>query len=85
MSRIDNLEVQIHNRARDSEYIGDRNVSAKDADKFWFVVMSQPMMLVKGKEIEDTQWIRVVTKIDVSMLEEELINALVCIASSKEE
>eukprot|EP00593_Proboscia_inermis_P014767 CAMPEP_0171302570 /NCGR_PEP_ID=MMETSP0816-20121228/11977_1 /TAXON_ID=420281 /ORGANISM="Proboscia inermis, Strain CCAP1064/1" /LENGTH=417 /DNA_ID=CAMNT_0011781145 /DNA_START=231 /DNA_END=1484 /DNA_ORIENTATION=+ len=84
MSRIDDLEPQIHDRARASEYIGDGS-STTDADEFRFGVMSRPMMLVKGKTIEDAQWTGVVTGIAVSMLEEGLVDAVVCIASSEDE
>jgi len=85
MSQIDDLEAHIHDRARDSAYIGDGSVSAKDAEEFRFGVMSHPMMMAKGKEIEDAQWTGVVTGIALSMLEERLVDAVVCIAFSEEE
>jgi coenzyme F420-reducing hydrogenase beta subunit len=81
MGRIDELEVKVHGRGRKlndmawSDAGGD-NIGSADEGRFG--VLKRPIMLAKGIENE-AQWTGVVTGIAVSMLESNMVDAVVCI------
>mmetsp|Transcript_33000 Transcript_33000/g.72381 ORF Transcript_33000/g.72381 Transcript_33000/m.72381 type:complete len:484 (-) Transcript_33000:91-1542(-) len=85
MGRIDKMEAKVHGRGRhlDDMAWSDNDQSAESnvkADEGRFGVLHQPIMLAKGVE-KDAQWTGVVTGIAVSMLESDMVDAVVCIAS----
>lgn len=73
---IDGLESVVHGRRRKLEDIIEDGV----ADEARFGVMQQPMFLARGKKIPNAQWTGCVTGIAVSMLESDMVDAVVCIA-----
>eukprot|EP00956_Cyclotella_meneghiniana_P002583 scaffold3030_cov72-Cyclotella_meneghiniana.AAC.9 len=73
---IDGLESVVHGRRRKLEDIIEDGV----ADEARFGVMQQPMFLARGKKIPNSQWTGCVTGIAVSMLESDMVDAVVCIA-----
>jgi len=76
------LEHQTHQRGR-HEFESERSVNNKKrADESRFGVMTRPMLLAKGIGLEDAQWTGCVTSIALSMLECNMVDAVVCIASS---
>jgi len=69
---------------------GGGGVNAKDAAQEYaeearFGVMHRPMMLARGKRIQNAQWTGCVTGIAVSMLESGMVDAVVCIASKDDD
>ena len=57
-------------------------VSFKAADEGRFGVLHQPMMLARGVGIPNAQWTGCVTAIALSMLESQMVDAVVCIANA---
>jgi coenzyme F420-reducing hydrogenase beta subunit len=89
MSRIDELEVQVHGRRRqeDSMVWDKSEANMKDtctAEEARFGVLYEPMRLAQGINIEEAQWTGVVTGIARSMLESGQVDAVVCIANSND-
>ena len=83
MSRLDRMEEQVHGRARSVESMvwdsnRDNNSVAEEAR---FGVLQEPVFLARGVGIRDAQWTGCVTAICLSMLEEGLVDAVVCIAA----
>ena len=80
---IDGLESIVHGRRRkiDKEIIS----SESTADETRFGVMLKPTFLARGKSITNAQWTGCVTGIAVSMLESGMVDAVVCIASEKDD
>ena len=83
---IDGMEATIHGRRRKHDFVWS-DISTKDnsAEEGRFGVMTRPMQLAKGKNVEGAQWTGVVTGIAVSMLECGMVDAVVCIASNDSE
>ena len=86
MGRMDDLEVKVHGRGRNLNDMAwsetaaiDNNIDTGSADEGRFGVLHRPVMLAKGIE-KDAQWTGVVTGIAVSMLESNMVDAVVCIA-----
>ena len=85
MGRMDDLEVKVHGRGRKLNDMAWSDAPANDgdstglADEGRFGVLHRPVMLAKGIE-KDAQWTGVVTGIAVSMLESNMVDAVVCIA-----
>jgi len=84
---VDGMEETIHGRRRNiNDIVWDDNSSNDGlADEARFGVMKSPMMLARGKGIVGAQWTGVVTGIAVSMLESNMVDAVVCIASKDEQ
>ena len=85
MGRMDDLEVKVHGRGRNLNDMAwsetaavDDNIDTGSADEGRFGVLHRPVMLAKGIE-KDAQWTGVVTGIAVSMLESNMVDAVVCI------
>jgi coenzyme F420-reducing hydrogenase beta subunit len=85
MSKVDDLEVQVHGRGRrrqiDDSMVWGRNDDMMMADEARFGVMQQPMTLARGIGMENAQWTGVVTSIALAMLESNQVDAVVCIAA----
>ena len=79
MGRIDDLEVKVHGRGRNLNDMAWSDDATGSADEGRFGVLHRPIMLAKGVETE-AQWTGVVTGIAVSMLESNMVDAVVCIA-----
>lgn len=89
MQRIDHMEKVVHGRGRKDS----SNLSQYSEDRFG--VLFQPILLAKGmpdetedvcgktQDVPKAQWTGLVTSIASSMLEENLVDAVVCIASSQ--
>lgn len=73
---IDGLESVVHGRQRKLEDTIEDGV----ADESRFGVMQQPMILARGKKVPNAQWTGCVTGIAVSMLEANMVDAVVCIS-----
>lgn len=58
-----------------------KDAAQEYAEEARFGVMHRPMMLARGKRIQNAQWTGCVTGIAVSMLESGMVDAVVCIAS----
>lgn len=90
MARMDNMEEQFHGRRRnisDMFWSADsklRNKNAGIAEEGRFGVLYEPIKLAKGIET-DAQWTGCVTGIALSMLESNMVDAVVCIASQNDE
>ena len=93
MGRIDPTELKVHGRQRDLSSMHwsdddptrsdkDKGSSSKVAEEARFGVLQEPVRLAKGKQIADAQWTGVVRGIALSMLESNMVDAVVCIASS---
>lgn len=86
MSKMDELEVQVHGRRRDTSLLWNNATTTTTtanniAEEARFGVMWEPMKLVKAINMPDAQWTGVVTTIAVCMLESDMVDAVVCIAS----
>ena len=84
MSRMDTAEIKVHGRQRNLTSLAGSSSSSSlssMADEARFGVMQQPMRLAKGINISDAQWTGVVTSIALSMLESNMVDAVVCIAN----
>lgn len=75
---IDGLESIVHGRRRNAY---EEEATNDAADEARFGVMHSPMFLARGKRIQNAQWTGCVTSIAISMLEENLVDAVICIAS----
>lgn len=75
MSRMHELEVNVHGRSRNEHHAIDTV-----ADEGRFGVLQEEIKLVKGVGMNDSQWTGVVTSIAISMLETNKVDAVVCIA-----
>mmetsp|Transcript_29705 Transcript_29705/g.50634 ORF Transcript_29705/g.50634 Transcript_29705/m.50634 type:complete len:506 (-) Transcript_29705:65-1582(-) len=85
---IDGLEKAVHGRRRNTQDLVWSDISRTDdgiAEEGRFGVMTRPMQLAKGKNVEGAQWTGVVTGIAVSMLESGMVDAVVCIASNDDD
>eukprot|EP00984_Skeletonema_dohrnii_P037916 scaffold40526_cov178-Skeletonema_dohrnii-CCMP3373.AAC.1 len=85
---IDGLEAAVHGRIRNTQDLAWSDMSLTDngvAEEGRFGVMTRPMQLGKGKNVEGAQWTGVVTGIAVSMLESGMVDAVVCIASNDDD
>ena len=83
MSRMDRMEEHVHGRTRSVESMvwdSDRNKTSV-AEEARFGVLQEPMFLARGIGIRDAQWTGCVTAICQTMLEEGLVDAVVCIAA----
>jgi coenzyme F420-reducing hydrogenase beta subunit len=96
MSRIDHLEPTVHGRRR--RQVGDDSSGSDDQHLVWddalparaesfdegrFGVLSQPVMLAKGVSMTpEAQWTGVVTSIAVSLLEQGVVDAVICVAAA---
>ncbi|KAI2490324.1 Coenzyme F420 hydrogenase/dehydrogenase [Fragilaria crotonensis] len=86
MSRLDRMEEQVHGRTRSVESMvwdSDRHRTSV-AEEARFGVLQEPMFLARGIGIQDAQWTGCVTAICLTMLEEGLVDAVVCIAADAE-
>ena len=89
MQRMDSLEEQIHGRGRTS-FLASTSTSTSSPSashletRFGVLHKDYPIMLAKGTQ-SGSQWTGVVTSIAISMLEEGLVDAVVCISSSEDE
>ena len=81
MGRIESLEKQVHGRSRLRTNVNS-DLTEKEQREEIFGVLHQdyPVLLAKGTQ-SNAQWTGLVTSIAVSMLEERLVDAVVCIAS----
>lgn len=82
---MDSLEVQVHGRQRNvSDMVWS---SSKDrlavAEEARFGVLHQPVMLAKGKNIDNAQWTGCVTGIALAALESGMVDAVVCISNQQ--
>ena len=92
MQRMDSLEEQIHGRRRTSLASTLTSTSTSTSSpsashletRFGVLHKDYPIMLAKGTQ-SGSQWTGVVTSIAISMLEEGLVDAVVCISSSEDE
>ena len=83
---IDGMEESVHGRKRNlNDIVWDDSAVTGVADEARFGVMQRPMMLARGKRISNCQWTGVVTSISISMLEDGIVDAVVCIASKDDE
>jgi len=76
MARIDKLEERVHGSRRTDH----ENKNGMNDNDGHFGVLNQPILLARGVEV-DAQWSGVVTGIAISMLESDMVDAVVCIAS----
>lgn len=86
MSRLDRMEEQVHGRTRSVESMvwdSDRHRTSV-AEEARFGVLQEPVFLARGIGIQDAQWTGCVTAICLTMLEEGLVDAVVCIAADAE-
>lgn len=81
MGRIHSLEEKVHGRTRK---IFDMFVDSEVADEGRFGVLYEPVKMAQGVE-KDAQWTGCVTGIALSMLESNMVDAVVCIASQADE
>jgi coenzyme F420-reducing hydrogenase beta subunit len=82
MSRMDHMEKQVHGRTRDLEsMVWNADNSESLAEEARFGVLHEPVMLARGVGIQDAQWTGCVTAIALSMLEQGIVDAVVCIAA----
>lgn len=79
MSRIDDMEVKVHGRRRGGLVWNSKEESVAEEGRFG--VLSSPMTLAQGVNVPNAQWTGVVTGIALSMLEADMVDAVVCIAS----
>eukprot|EP00980_Cylindrotheca_fusiformis_P001630 scaffold368_cov125-Cylindrotheca_fusiformis.AAC.8 len=85
MARIDRLEEQVHGRRRRTNDMVWSNQSSGIIadDEGRFGVLHEPIKLAQGVGMANkAQWTGCVTGIAVSMLESNMVDAVVCIASS---
>lgn len=86
MSGIDEMELAVHGRKTyddlgDVTRLGEQII---DETRYGVHFDDQPIKLAKGS-IDGSQWSGVVSSIAISMLEEGLVDAVVCIASKDED
>ena len=85
MGKIHTLEEKVHGRRRN---ISDMAWSTKEdggaAEEGRFGVLFEPVKLAQGVE-KNAQWTGCVTGIALSMLESNMVDAVVCIASQESE
>jgi coenzyme F420-reducing hydrogenase beta subunit len=79
MGRIDSLEQEIHGKSRLSNTSGAEGQDLET--RFGVMHEDYPIMLVKGTQ-QKAQWTGAVTSIAIAMLENNMIDAVVCIASA---
>ncbi|KAL7499593.1 hypothetical protein ACHAWT_007206 [Skeletonema menzelii] len=85
---IDGLEAKIHGRRRSTQDLVWNDISQTNngvAEEGRFGVMTRPMQLAKGKNVDGAQWTGVVSGIAVSMLESGMVDAVVCIANNDDD
>ena len=80
MARIDNMEQQIHGKTRASTSTTTSSKVEQLETRFGVLHKDYPIMLAKGNQ-QQAQWTGVVTGIAISMLENDMVDAVVCIAS----
>ena len=88
MSRMDDMERQVHGRSRDRNSLVWSSADPFHkingiAEEARFGVLHQPIMLAQGINISDAQWTGCVTGIALSMLEAGMVDAVVCIANEE--
>mmetsp|Transcript_47861 Transcript_47861/g.144765 ORF Transcript_47861/g.144765 Transcript_47861/m.144765 type:complete len:281 (+) Transcript_47861:190-1032(+) len=87
MGRIDSMESHVHGRGRDLEDMAwtaeDGAPPMPNADEARFGVLAQPIALARGVGIQGAQWTGCVTSVALSMLEADMVDAVVCIASGE--
>jgi len=86
MSGINEMELVVHGRKTyddlgDVPRLGEQSI---DETRYGVHFDDQPIKLAKGS-IDGSQWSGVVSSIAISMLEEGLVDAVVCIASKDED
>ncbi len=83
---IDGLEATVHGRRRNTQDLVWSDDTSRSnsgiAEEGRFGVMTRPMQLAKGKNVDGAQWTGIVTGIAVSMLESGMVDAVVCIANN---
>ena len=80
MSKIDDLELHVHGKTRLQQQQLKQQQQQHHNARFGVLHDEVPIMLVKGTQ-RNAQWTGAVTSIAVSMLENGLVDAVVCIAS----
>lgn len=75
MSRIPQLEEQVHGRTRDLD----------DEDELLFGVHEEMLYARNQPPVEGAQWTGVVTQIAIEMLEAGLVEAVVCVQSDSDD
>lgn len=81
MARMDSMESKVHGRTRELEDLAWSSSSSQmKNDEGRFGVLQEPIQLAKGIETE-AQWTGCVTGIALSMLESNMVDAVVCIAN----
>ncbi|KAL3942193.1 MAG: hypothetical protein SGBAC_003572 [Bacillariaceae sp.] len=86
MARMDSMEAKVHGRARALEDLAwsSSSDSQQQKDEGRFGVLQEPIQLAKGIETE-AQWTGCVTGIALSMLESNMVDAVVCIANQNDD
>jgi coenzyme F420-reducing hydrogenase beta subunit len=87
MSRMDAMEEQVHGRRRSVQSMvwndnNDDEIAKSMAEEARFGVLHEPVLLAQGIGIPQAQWTGCVTAIALTMLEEGLVDAVVCIAAA---
>lgn len=86
MSRMDAMEEQVHGRRRSLQSMVWNNnndeIRKSIAEEARFGVLHEPVLLAQGIGIPQAQWTGCVTAIALTMLEEGLVDAVVCIATA---
>lgn len=86
MARMDGMEEQVHGRRRsvsDMVWNADKKEESL-AEEARFGVLHEPVQLARGIGIENAQWTGCVTAIALTLLEQGVVDAVVCIASGDE-
>ena len=85
-------EAHVHGRGRNKDSVVDVD-SCQEADELRFGVLHEPMYLARGKLLSrpteheksaPPQWTGVVSSIAESMLEQGLVDGVVCIGTSQQ-
>lgn len=86
MARMDSMEAKVHGRARALEDLAwsSSSDSQQQKDEGRFGVLQEPIQLAKGIETE-AQWTGCATGIALSMLESNMVDAVVCIANQNDD
>jgi len=89
MARMDSMEAKVHGRTRELDDLAWSSSSSTDSsssqkDEGRFGVLQEPIQLAKGTETK-AQWTGCVTGIALSMLESNMVDAVVCIANQNDD
>ncbi|CAJ1944443.1 unnamed protein product [Cylindrotheca closterium] len=87
MARMDSMEPKVHGRSRvldDLAWSSSADYSSSIKDEGRFGVLQEPIQLAKGTETQ-AQWTGCVTGIALAMLESNMVDAVVCIASQNDD